>query len=91
MRIIEISDDKFEEMSEHAEKVMRHGKKLMECFEELCEDGMGERRGMGRGGMNMRDYDDYDDYDDMDERSYGRGGYGMRRGRSARTGRYVSR
>lgn len=96
MKIIEISDDKFDEMTEHAEKFMRHGKKFMECFEDLCENGMGERRGMIRGGYGNRDYDDYDEFDDMGERSYGRGGYGrdgmgMRRGRSMSTGRYISR
>lgn len=96
--IIEISDSKFDEMAEHAEKVMRHGKKLMECFEELCESGMGERGGYMRGGYGNREFDE-EDYsrereDEMAERyygRYGRDGMGMRRGRSMRTGRYISR
>lgn len=93
MRIIEITDSKVSEMAEHVENMIRCGKKLYECLEELSDGGFGERGGMGRGGMNMRD-DDYDEFDDMGERyygRYGRDGMGMRRGRSMRTGRYISR
>lgn len=60
--VIEISDRKAEEMAEHAEKVLKHGGKLMQCIEELCGDSrFGERGGYGNR---------------YGERSYGR--YGMR-------------
>lgn len=36
--ILEIQESKAEEMKEHARKMLRHGGKLMECIEELCEE-----------------------------------------------------
>lgn len=94
--MIEITESKAHEMAEHAEKVLKHGGKLMQCIEELCEDSrMGERGGYGRGRYGnrmdggrygnrygMRDDDDWEDDDPY---------MGERRGRSMRTGRYVSR
>lgn len=93
--IIEITDDKVEGLAEHAKKILKHGRELYECIEELAEESMGER-GYSRGGRygnrydggsrygdrydRGREHDDWD-YDDM----------GERRGRSARTGRYISR
>lgn len=62
MRMIEITEGKREKMSEHAEKMLRHAGKLMQCIEELGErDGMGER------------YDDDWDEDDDDEMGRRRG------------------
>jgi len=93
--MIEITESKASEMAEHAEKVLKHGGKLMQCIEELCEESrMGERGGYGRYGNrydgggrygNRMGYRD-EDWDD-DEDFY----MGERRGRSARTGRYVRR
>ncbi len=95
--MIEIQESKAEEMAEHAKKMLKHGKKLYECIEELCEESsMGERGGYGRGGRygmrtdggrygNRMDWRD-EDWDDDDDPYMGE-----RRGRSARTGRYVRR
>lgn len=81
MRMIKISDDKKTEMSELVEKMLHYGGKLMTCLEGLeDEDTMGQR-------MGMRDWDEDDD--DMGMRDGVNSGYGMRRGRSARTGRYT--
>lgn len=37
--IIEVQDSKVENLSEYAEKVMKYGKKMMECLEDLSEKG----------------------------------------------------
>lgn len=105
--VIEITEDKAMDMKEHARKILKHGKELFECIEEIAEGSHMGERGYARGGR-------------MGERDYGRGGsYGMReserddyrmgerypherweeepsymnerRGRSPYTGRYVSR
>ena len=91
MRIIKISENKKEKLSDYAEKALKNMGKLMQCIEDLDEedDDMGER---------MEDWED----DDMGERggyggNYGggsRGGYGggsmgERRRRSRRTGRFM--
>lgn len=83
MRVIKIEESKVDKLSEYAEKILKHGGKLMQCIEELSEGGYGERD----------DEDDWED-DDMGMREGyrgGRGGYrdemGMRRSR--RTGRYM--
>jgi hypothetical protein len=77
MKVIEITERKREKMSEHAEKMLRHAGKLMQCIEELGErDGMGERYD-----------DDWDDDDDDDD--YGRRDEDMGRRRGVKyTGRY---
>lgn len=89
--MIQIKEDKAEEMAEHAKKMLKHGKKLYECIEELCEDSyMGERnynrygnRSGNSGGygnrMGYREEDEWDD--DMGER---RGVPGSSRGRYGR-------
>lgn len=66
--MIRISDHKAEEMAEHAKKILKHGGKLMQCIEELCdENGYGERGGYGnRGGYPMGERGGY----------MNRGGYG---------------
>jgi hypothetical protein len=37
--IIEVQDSKVEHLAEYAEKVMKYGKKMMECLEEMSEKG----------------------------------------------------
>ena len=75
-----IEEQKSDELLEHAKKVLKHGKKLYECIEELAEESsMGER---GGNRMDWRDEDWDDDNDPY---------MGERRGRSSRTGRYVRR
>jgi hypothetical protein len=75
--MIEITEGKREKMSEHAEKMLRHAGKLMQCIEELGErDGMGERY----------DYDDDEEEDDDDD--FGRRDEMGRRRGVKYTGRY---
>ena len=87
MRIIKISENKKEKLSDYAEKALKNMGKLMQCIEDLDEedDDMGER---------MEDWED----DDMGERGgygggsrggYGGGSMGERRRRSRRTGRFM--
>lgn len=86
MKVIKIEESKMDKLSEYAEKILKHGGKLMQCIEELSEDGYGERD----------DDDDWED-DEMGMREGYRGGYGNRYGnrdemgmrRSRRTGRYM--
>lgn len=92
--IVEITEDKVEGLAEHAKKILKHGKELYECIEELAESSMGERGGYGRYGnrydgggrygnrMGMRNDDDWEDDDPY---------MGERRERSSRTGRYIRR
>lgn len=84
MRIIKITENKKEKLSDYAEKALKNMGKLMQCIEDLDDEDMGER------------YDDDDDDDDMGERDgYRGGGYngggsmGERRRRSRRTGRFM--
>lgn len=70
--IIEVQDSKIEHLSEYAEKVMKYGKKLMECLDEIdSKDGYSERQGnRGRYGiryggdrkMNRFEEEDYQRY-----------------------------
>ena len=98
MVMIEIKEDKFNDLYENTEKALKYMGKAMQCLSELEEQGggMGERYGnrgggmgeryMREGGMGMREDDD-DDMD-MGERRYMReGGMGERRGVKY-TGRY---
>lgn len=77
--MIQIREEKADELKEHAKKMLKHGKKLYECIEELCEDSsMGERGYYGnRGYGNRIGYRDEDD-EDFGER---RGVPGSGRGR----------
>ena len=87
MKIIKITEDKKEKLSEYVEKMLRYGDKAMQCIEELDEGSMGERD------------DDEDDWDDDDMMGYRNGGgMGERRyrregsmgeRRSRRTGRFI--
>ena len=83
MRIIKITENKKEKLSDYAEKALKNMGKLMQCIEDLDDEDMGER------------YDDDDDDDNMGERDgyrgggYGGGSMGERRRRSRRTGRFM--
>ena len=86
MYMIEIREDKLDELMENAEKMLRYGGKVMSCLDSLS----GERGRMGHRSP-MPDYrDDWrtererDDYDDDREGRYGERdgrGYGRGRGR----------
>lgn len=97
--MIEITEKKYDKLSEHIEESLRHLGKAMSCIAEIGEPyGMGHRddemmgyRG-GRGGGYGSRYDNYgmrggmgyrDDDDDDDEMM------GERRRRSRRSGRYM--
>lgn len=67
--IIEVQDSKVENLSEYAEKVMKYGKKMMECLEDIGEKGsFSERYGRrddrygNRYGSDMRRDDEYGRY-----------------------------
>lgn len=58
--IIEITEDKVQELSENMEKVLRYGGKVMDCISHLSDNSrMGER---------MPQYRDYRDYPRHEER-----------------------
>lgn len=89
MYTIKITTKKKEKMTEHAEKALKHVGKLMQCLEELDEEGMDERYGsryggdMGeRYGNRMGERDDWDE--DEDDRMPQRMGERRRRGSSGR-------
>lgn len=95
MQMIEITEDKITDLSEHLEKGLRHIGKAMQCIDELSQESrMGERGGYGRYGnrydgggrygnrYGMRDEEEWEDEDEY---------MGERRGRSSRTGRYIRR
>ena len=48
-KMIEIAEEKQSELAEHAEKVLKHAGKLMQCIEDMCEESeepmMGQRGG----------------------------------------------
>ena len=87
--MVEISESKIDKLAEHAEGAIKHVGKLMQCIEELSEEGsMGERGGRygnrydgGTRYGNRYGMRDEEDWDDM----------GERRGRSAISGRYTRR
>lgn len=87
MYMVEITDNKFDELVENAEKMLKYGGKVMSCLESMRqgEGRMGERspmpdyRDMGRD--ERRRYErsmDYDNEGRYGER-YGGGYYGGRR------------
>ena len=84
MYTIKITTKKKEKMTEHAEKALKHVGKLMQCLEELDEEGMDERYG-SRYGSRMGEREDWDE-DDDDEKMPQR--MGERRRRSS-SGRYM--
>lgn len=109
--MIQIEEESAMDIKEHAGKALKHMGKLMECIEELCEEGgyMGERgggsygnRGGGgrygnRGGSGGSSgggggsYGNRMGYRDEEEDWEDEEGFGERRGRSSRTGRYMRR
>lgn len=58
MMMIEISESKFDKLSEYTEKMLKYGGKIMSCLSELEEEsGMGHRGGYGmRGGQGGGSY-----------------------------------
>lgn len=57
--IVEIQNEKIEHLSDYAEKVMKYGKKLMECIEEIDSRGSySERYGSRKYGMRRSHYED---------------------------------
>lgn len=69
--IIEVQDSKVEHLSEYAEKVMKYGKKMMECLEDMSEKGSyserygnryGNRYGSDRYGMRHPGKYEEEDY-----------------------------
>lgn len=92
--IIEVTEDRVSELSEHIGKALRHAGKAMEIAESFCDDyGYGERGGR----YGERDDEDWEEDDRMGSRDWNRGrmyprergGYiGMRRRRDSR-GRYM--
>lgn len=87
--IIEISESKAEELKEHAEKVLKHGGKLMQCLEELCEESQPGERGGGyygnrygnRGGGGSMGYRNDEDWEGEQNMGFRRGVPGSGRGR----------
>ena len=79
MKMIQITEEKAEKLSEGIGKMMRIGGKLMECLEDIGdeESGMGMRSGYRRGGMRHHD-DDYDDEPTGMRRGGMRSGYRSR-------------
>lgn len=102
MYVIEVTEDKAMDMKEKAKKILKYGKELFECIEELAEGSqMGERGGYGRYGNrgsygggnsggggygNRMGYREDDEEWDEDDDRMGE-----RRGRSSRSGRYMRR
>lgn len=94
--MIEISENKYDKMSEYAEKMLKYGGKLMSCISEMGEEhGYGHREGYGmrydggtymnsRYGYGMRDDEEWEEDDRYDEMKERRG----RRRRDSR-GRYM--
>lgn len=74
--MIEITENKFEELAENAEKMLRYGGKVMSCLDSLKHGRMGERSPMPDYRDGWRDHGRDDDYDRYDDR---RGGYGRNR------------
>ena len=64
MYMIEITEDKYSELAENAEKMLKYGGKVMSCLDQMKGERYSERspmpdyRGRGRGSRsNMRDED----------------------------------
>jgi len=83
MVMIEITDDKFCDLYDNAEKMLKYGGKLMTCLESMKEDSRdryGERNRMpdyrGRGGRGgMREHEDYEDMRHRQDREHGERDY----------------
>lgn len=74
----EITENKFDELAENAEKMLRYGGKVMSCLDEMRNGGsrMGARNPMRDYRDQWRDHDMDDDRDRYEEqRGYGRNRY----------------
>lgn len=101
MYMIEISSEEKDELRDKAKKLLKYGKELYECIEDLAEGSqMGERGGYGRygnrgggGGYSGGSGGGYGNrYGNREDEDWdGEDDFGERRGRSSRTGRYVRR
>ena len=69
MKIIKITEDKKEKMSDYAEKMLRYGGKLMQCIEELDEGHMGERDD-DEEDWDDEEWDEEDEDEDWDEEGF---------------------
>lgn len=59
--IIEIQETKLDQLSECAEKVVKYGKHLLECLEEVGSEHYAERYGKGKKPYGFRRHDWEDD------------------------------
>jgi hypothetical protein len=66
--IIEIQESKIDHLSEYAEKVVKYGKQLLECIEDLSGEKYAERYGKGRRSGYRHD----PEWDDMRKPEYPR-------------------
>lgn len=73
--MIEITESKFDELAENAEKMLRYGGKLMSCIDGMRNGRMGERSPM----RDYRDWQEREKWDDDDYRQGERHGGGSRR------------
>lgn len=78
--VIEITESKFDELSENVEKMLRYGGKVMSCIDRMRRERMGERMPMPDyrdDWRNEREERDWRDSERYGERRYdGRGGRG---------------
>lgn len=77
--MIEITEDKFDELSENVEKMLRYGGKVMSCIDGMRRERMGERMPDYRDDWrNERDREDWQEdgrYGGRHSGRYGRGRY----------------
>ena len=66
--IIEVQESKIDHISEYAEKVVKYGKQLLECIEDLSGEKYAERYGKGRRSGFRHD----PEWDDMRKPEYPR-------------------
>ena len=66
--IIEIQESKINHLSDYAEKVVKYGKQLLECIEDLSGEKYAERYGKGRRSGYRHD----PEWDDMRKPEYPR-------------------
>ena len=66
--IIEVQEGKIDHISEYAEKVVKYGKQLLECIEDLSGEKYAERYGKGRRSGYRHD----PEWDDMRKPEYPR-------------------
>ena len=73
--IVEITEDKFSELTENAEKMLRYGGKVMSCLDSIKRERYGERSPMPdyrssdyRNQRHEPERDDYPDYRRQRER-----------------------